>query len=294
MRRVLLLAFATTLAAPAARAQLVFEAVRGADTLLLVGSIHALPRDSSALGPFLEAAAARATAFAFEVDFDEPNRMDEVLASRTYLPPGKTLWPLLPDSTRRRLREALPAPFHAEAATLRPWRVADLVRAQAPDHAPNYDLEWGVDNTLYRLAKRHHRPVFGLETVKFQMDSFAQMTHDEEVAYLNAALGAPALDIPEVTRLWRTGDLAAFEAYVLAPARWSAGARERLLDRRNAAWIPRLEALAAGQRLVAVVGAAHVVGDMGVPALLRARGFTVRLLPEAVAPSPLRTPEKKR
>lgn len=291
-----LAALLTLLLAPSARGQLAFEAVRGADTLLIVGSIHALPRDSSALGPYLERAAERATAFAFEVDLDGSERYDLALEPRLSLPPGKSLWRMLPDSTRRALREALPPSRRDDLAGLRPWAAAETVNALAPgdDGAPR-EAYWGVDNVILRIAKRRGRPVRGLESVKFQLDTFAGMTWDEEVAYLDYALrqqNTPGV-LPGLIRLWRAGNYPAFEAAVLAPDAWSSGMRERMLDRRNAAWIPRLEQLAEGERLLVVVGAAHLVGPMGVPALLRERGFAVQQVTEAIAPSAVR-PKPKR
>ena len=284
-------------AAPSASAQLAFEAVRGLDTVVVVGSIHALPRDSSALGPYLEAAAEHATAFAFEVDLDANEPLDAALEPRMRLPQGKRLSALLPDSTLQKLRLALPSVEGREMQQMRLWAVAQAVLAQDTDpRLAAYRHDWGVDNVLLRIAKRRLRPVQGLETVKFQLDTFGDLSWTEERAYLDYALalsGTPSR-LPHLVQVWRAGDVAAFEALVLDPAQWSTGLRERMLDRRNAAWIPRIEALMAGERLLVVVGAAHLVGPRGVPALLREKGFAVRQLTQAVAPSAVRPPDPKR
>ena len=53
---------------------------------------------------------------------------------------------------------------------------------------------------------------------------------------------------------------------------------EALLQRRNLAWADRLDAVmrqGQGTDLV-VVGALHMAGDEGLPALMKARGYTVR------------------
>jgi uncharacterized protein YbaP (TraB family) len=53
----------------------------------------------------------------------------------------------------------------------------------------------------------------------------------------------------------------------------------RLLDRRNARWIPRIETvIKSGRPSMIVVGAAHFPGPHGVLALLRARGYKVEQL----------------
>jgi uncharacterized protein YbaP (TraB family) len=50
---------------------------------------------------------------------------------------------------------------------------------------------------------------------------------------------------------------------------------DRMVFERNAKWIPELEPLFAKGDVFVAVGADHLIGDRGVVALLRARGFTV-------------------
>ena len=55
-----------------------------------------------------------------------------------------------------------------------------------------------------------------------------------------------------------------------------------LLDDRNAAWVPVIEAASArAPRLVVAAGAAHLPGEKGILAALAARGWTVEPLDEA-------------
>lgn len=53
------------------------------------------------------------------------------------------------------------------------------------------------------------------------------------------------------------------------------GFENTLLYDRNAAWIPKLEELFAGDGVFVAVGAGHLRGPRGVPALLEAKGYTV-------------------
>ena len=54
---------------------------------------------------------------------------------------------------------------------------------------------------------------------------------------------------------------------------------ERILDARSRNWTPKIEAyLRSGQTYLAVTGSAHKGGVVGVPALLRARGYKVEQL----------------
>ena len=78
---------------------------------------------------------------------------------------------------------------------------------------------------------------------------------------------------------WARNDLADLEAY----PRWcdcldTPSEREsftRLLDGRNPGMADAIERLHAGVSVFAAVGALHLVGPQGLPALLRARGFVV-------------------
>jgi uncharacterized protein YbaP (TraB family) len=53
--------------------------------------------------------------------------------------------------------------------------------------------------------------------------------------------------------------------------------RRALLVDRNRAWLPRIAGiLKQGHHPVVAVGAAHMLGDVGLPALLARQGYTVR------------------
>jgi uncharacterized protein len=55
--------------------------------------------------------------------------------------------------------------------------------------------------------------------------------------------------------------------------------RAALVTRRNRAWLPAVEALlAAGETGLVVVGALHLVGPEGLPALLEQAGYRVTLV----------------
>jgi uncharacterized protein YbaP (TraB family) len=56
---------------------------------------------------------------------------------------------------------------------------------------------------------------------------------------------------------------------------------ERINTARNKAWLPKLEALLAelDKNVLVVVGALHLLGNDGLIALLRSRGYRVERLP---------------
>jgi uncharacterized protein YbaP (TraB family) len=83
---------------------------------------------------------------------------------------------------------------------------------------------------------------------------------------------------------WRTGNMDKLGAVLLAEERRLpvAMAKEfhlRFLTERNVAMVQRIERmLANGDRVFVAVGAMHMVGEDGIPALLGAKGYEVRPL----------------
>lgn len=132
-----------------------------------------------------------------------------------------------------------------------------------------------------------HIPQEGLETADFQhgvlmklfdvrtLKAFVMVTkdrnelRDDMVAavkgYCDGTKEDPPIDDRTRIALHRVGfsdaDVAGFE--------------DELVYSRNAAWIPKLEELFAQGGVFVAVGAGHLRGPRGVPALLAARGWTV-------------------
>jgi uncharacterized protein YbaP (TraB family) len=131
----------------------------------------------------------------------------------------------------------------------------------------------GVDRALIEAAPR----VVGLESFAGQYALFDRLSPVEQV-HLLLALAADAEGATQDKRIraWLTGDLATLEddaEAVLADP----DLREALQIRRNHAWNERIaEILASGQKPFVAVGAGHMLGPQGLPALLAARGYAVR------------------
>jgi uncharacterized protein len=92
-----------------------------------------------------------------------------------------------------------------------------------------------------------------------------------------AVIGAQAVRLVET---WREADLGALERQLELDFAGFEALRDRIVTDRNRAWLPEVEALLAqeGTSLV-VVGALHLVGNAGLPALLEERGHQVARWP---------------
>jgi uncharacterized protein YbaP (TraB family) len=81
----------------------------------------------------------------------------------------------------------------------------------------------------------------------------------------------------KLVRAWMAGDTAGLDREALEPMRKaSPGLFRRLVTERNEAWIRTLDARLKGRgRTVVVVGVGHLIGQGGLPARLRALGYSV-------------------
>src|SRR5207253_2675852 len=118
------------------------------------------------------------------------------------------------------------------------------------------------------------------ETPADQMRFLDEAPLEEQIASLRETLGELDGD-PEafmkLVRAWMAGDTAGLDREALEPMRKaSPGLFRRLVTERNEAWIRTLDARLKGHgRTVVVVGVGHLIGQGGLPARLRALGYSV-------------------
>jgi uncharacterized protein YbaP (TraB family) len=131
----------------------------------------------------------------------------------------------------------------------------------------------GVDRDLLDDGKR----VEALETFTGQFARFDSLSETAQRELL-ASMARDAEARPdERVSAWLTGDLADLEAEMEDGFANQPALRETLLVDRNALFAARIVATIEGRQVPFVaVGAGHMLGPDGLPALLAERGYTVR------------------
>ena len=147
---------------------------------------------------------------------------------------------------------------------------------------PRREFHLRVYTHIAQSARRYSKVTGGLETADEHVRVFSDMQMIEGEVYLLQAL-VHAADAQQQFQLnvaaWKAGDtnrLYAIHAKEMkeAPTVWW-----RLLDRRNAKWIPRLEAaIKSGTPTLVVAGALHFSGPRSVITLLQRRGYKIEQL----------------
>jgi uncharacterized protein YbaP (TraB family) len=137
-----------------------------------------------------------------------------------------------------------------------------------------YDSADGVDRALIAGAEK----VIGLESLAGQFAMFDALAPSEQSRLLaEVAREAGGGDEEERVEAWLTGDLDRLERDAGEGLLADPALREKLQLARNRAWAERIVALVElGERPFVAVGAAHMLGDEGLPALLTRRGYSVR------------------
>jgi uncharacterized protein YbaP (TraB family) len=257
------------------------EAPSGASAYLL-GSLHVLTQESYPLSSTINKAFAESKTLVEEVDIDEasdPTLMMTAL-SKAMLTDGKTLDQLVAPEVfaelkRRAEKAGLPM---AALQRMKPWLVA--ITLMAPTlQAAGFKAELGIDRHFFDRAKDMGMKRQALETIAYQLDRFDQLSLKLQEDLLKSTmeeLDTTVSSVKEMAQAWSFGNVAAIEKMTLSALQESPELYQRLLIERNNNWIPHVEScLTQNAGCFIVVGAAHLVGKDGLPALLAKKGLTV-------------------
>lgn len=238
----------------------------------LFGTIHALPDDVEWRTPAFERAFAQAELLMVEIG----DLGDSRAAARAFEDFAKT--------------KDLPALSVRATLADRP-AVAALMDRAGMDDADFWDTEtWaaalilanavrtsesgnGVDRALLDEGK----PVEALETFAAQFARFDRLREVDQRRFLAAvAREAARGDAEAQAEAWLTGDMAALGSRLDRELAAQPALRRALVTDRNAYFAARIVAtMEKGHAPFVAVGAGHMLGSEGLPALLAERGYTV-------------------
>jgi hypothetical protein len=251
--------------------------------LVLFGSVHVLPPGLSWEPAALKRAIAKADDIWFELPVDPTTEAQTATLATELgvLAPDKSLFKLLPQPTSARMMAVAQAYDVSPALLdrLKPW-LAEIALSDAAYRKAGADVSLGPEHliTVEAPAGAHFH---ALETPAEQLHIFDDSPLAEQIVSLAETLKEMQDDPDEYRELiqaWMTGDVAALDKQALQPLRLtSPGLYRRIVTERNARWVTALDARLKGHgRTVVVVGVGHLVGPGGLPARLRALGYSVR------------------
>jgi len=241
-------------------------------TSYMLGSVHIGASHWYPLAPEIMKGFSNAKQLVVELDATDPVTA-MAMQQQMMLPKGKTLKSELTPATYQKLSEHM-AKMGMPIAVVepyKPWAAATVVsvlpflRAQL---APQY----GVDAQFIARAKQNNMPLIELETAQFQIDMLEKTFSDEKM--LVEIIDLPAQEALKLITLWEQGKMDGIEQLMVE--QMSAEQIDEMLIKRNQDWIPKLGKLFNGKESTfVVVGAAHMIGEYGVPTLLSKAGYKV-------------------
>jgi uncharacterized protein YbaP (TraB family) len=249
-------------------------------TVHLLGSIHVLPPHFAWRDKRVEQVIQSADTYVFEVSPDA-DVAKKFIAEKGSLPAGQSLRAMLPPASQADLDADL-ASVNVPEANLdsrRPWLVElalTTIQIAQTGSSPNS----GVDVSLLAEARKHGKPLRFFETTEQQMALLASDDTKLELESFEAFLKdfvAQKQELPAMIAAWSAGDVKKLGALGLGHLADHPDAKKKLVDDRNRAWVKKIEAMLDNENgtFLVTVGALHLAGDVGLPALLRADGYKV-------------------
>jgi uncharacterized protein YbaP (TraB family) len=254
--------------------------------ITLLGSVHMLPAEMDWVTPDVAHAVRRADVFVFEVPTDGSSRasLNGMLSARGSLPEGQSLRAMLPPDVWADYDSAIASEHLSPNITdhEQPW-LASLQLSLADTMNHKYYPDAGVDYVMMDWANNHNRQVRYLETVDQQL---AMLMPGQNNAQSDAQLDSFVSTLKQVShgqtqfdpmiQAWSQGDANKLASLIDADFGSNPAEKKRLLLDRNRNWAGQIEQMALQQHnFFITVGAAHLAGPDGVPALLRKDGYVV-------------------
>jgi uncharacterized protein YbaP (TraB family) len=260
----------------------IFWEVKGRhNTVYLLGSVHMLKADDSALPAEAMHAYAASKVLVMELDLNGvgAESLPEAGAELEMLPEGQTLAEAVgPKLYAQLLARAQPLGLDADTlAHFQPWFAA-LMLQQLELTKSGFDTAAGVDEQFALMAQADQKPIIGLETIDEQLGFFANLSPAQQREFLRSTLeesGSAESETDAVVHAWQRGDTVKLEQLLRKGTEESPELYHLLTTERNRRWLPKITELLSGdQNYLVIVGALHLIGHDGVIELLQRQGYS--------------------
>lgn len=250
-------------------------------TVYLFGTVHALQPDHPWQSAKIEAAIKESGTLWLEIpDIDDPASMQPLILQLGMDPAHSLSSRLTPDQVAKLNKAAASLPGgEALLEPMKPW-LAGMMLSLAPVLQAGYDPNSGVEFALKPEFTKANKPVKGFETAEQQIHYFADMSDKAQLDFLSSELDdadTAADKLKEMIAAWYAGDLAKLDELNNADFRDKyPDLFQILVVKRNKNFTTQIQEMLKGDGVSFVaVGAGHLVGKDGVPAMLEKLGYKV-------------------
>lgn len=257
------------------------------NTTYLFGTIHVGKPAFFPLEAEVTHALSRASKLVLEIDIRNNAPFEAALQKHGLYTNGDTVERhLSADSMRQLQQELQPTGIEFEQVKrMKPWLLANMLTGLDLERH-GYQRNHGIEVFLLSLAGT--KTVLELESAEYQMSLFDSMPDAMQEQYLRETLaelrdGNAMKKAQALIEAWANANSDALEKLLRESLQEKTSSSEFmhrvLLDKRNPQMAARIEELLRNEETTFVgVGLLHMVGETGVPTLLRQRGYEVEKL----------------
>lgn len=265
---------------------LFYKISKNGRTAYLFGTIHVGKADFYPLDMATMQALVQSSELVVELDATQTDKMKAAIQHYAMLPAPQTLDAILPPELGKRLQtqfDILGVPRET-VQSWKPW-MATLALVMGAMQKSGFDPGYATDIYLIMLGKGLNKPVTELESIDYQLQLFDTLSHQEQLDFLSESLatletGQQQGDTQVLIEAWLNNDAEKLHQLSLKSfrdnprtARWM---KQKLFTERNQHMAEKIDRmLTEGHTPFVAVGALHLTGKDGLPALLEKRGYRV-------------------
>lgn len=250
-------------------------------TVYLFGTIHALDKTHPWHSQKIDAAIQQSQALWLEIpNIDDAASMQPLIMQLGLDMAHPLSTKLTPDQMAKLNKAAAGLPGGPGMLDMmKPW-LAGMMLSVVPVMQAGYDPNNSVESELKPEFTSANKPVKGFETAEQQLHYFADMSEKAQLNFLVSEIddSDKAVDqFKELVAAWYAGDVEKLDALNNAEFRDKyPDLFQLLVVKRNQNFTSQIQDLLKGDGVTFVaVGAGHLVGKEGVPAMLEKQGYKV-------------------
>ncbi|MDN3656456.1 TraB/GumN family protein [Ferruginibacter paludis] len=245
----------------------------------IFGTFHLMCKNDIHFSNQLATAVKRADKVYMEMDMDDPATILGGFTLMT-MKDGKTLEQLYSDAEYKRVRQFFLDSLKTSLSFVARMKPFFLEALLYPKMMPCKTIS-GVEEELVRLAKTNKKEIRGLETMEFQAAVFDSIPYEEQAKELLKSIDSMESNkksFDTMMQVYKNQQLNEMENLFSKSESGMENHQDLLLNNRNKNWVAQLKNIMKKNPVFVAVGAGHLVGEKGLIALLRKKGYTVQPL----------------
>ncbi|MFM1915672.1 MAG: hypothetical protein RLZZ531_1341 [Bacteroidota bacterium] len=237
------------------------------------GTIHTMPKEDFDMPNKVMNALKSCETIALEIQLDMSLSEKIELAKMTLIPNGETLKIYMSDSSYTKLKKYCMDSMQwkeskfEQYSHMKPFFFSSVVLQEKIGKQKSFEMEFD------KLAKKYKKPLIGLETVMYQMETIDRISIQDQLQFMDDFSNMAEFDV--LFKLYEQEDINGLYQMISSETDMLPEFNHWFLDVRNANWIPVIEKQINKEATFIAVGAGHLGGTNGVLELLRKQGYTV-------------------